>query len=48
MPISRLATIISMKTNKKNIGLQSNIEEQNLIYFYLSKESWEKNYIKTI
>jgi tetratricopeptide (TPR) repeat protein len=36
----------NLAKTKKSIGLQSNIEEQNLIYFYLSKETWEKKLYK--
>ena len=36
----------NLAKTKKNIGLNTEIEERNLIYFYLSKESWEKKLYK--
>lgn len=36
----------NLAKTKKSIGLVTEIEERNLIYFYLSKESWEKKLYK--
>jgi hypothetical protein len=36
----------NLAKTKKSIGLVTDIEERNLIYFYLSKENWEKKLYK--
>jgi hypothetical protein len=36
----------NLAKTKKSIGLVTEIEEQKLIYFFLSKESWEKKLYK--
>jgi hypothetical protein len=36
----------NLAKTKKSIGLVTEIEERNLIYFYLSKENWEKKLYK--
>jgi tetratricopeptide (TPR) repeat protein len=37
---------LNLAKTKKSIGLVTEIEDRNVIYFYLSKESWEKKLYK--
>ena len=39
-------SILTWLKPKKSIGLVTEIEEQKLIYFFLSKENWEKKLYK--